>query len=356
MSPSSYGRSVNVDWLPEELYPVAMRLARADELAYALAEAALSWSGGDDDEGALDLTQFERTVGKMSLEVTAIRPVPPMAGLLFSEAIHHLRAAVDNVVFYLVTKERNEPLTPRQEKQVAMLIYDDPDKYALKVKGLVKAGLDEFDPGAVLGKRIAILQPFADEATVTSLGPKLATLLGRVDLEGEKPLSLLQGYSNWDKHRMIRAALTTALTQNDHDPSLRNGGMRVLEVGTVLATVPEGEPVETSVSPALQMLRPDGKTWVALGPELDGIAAHVADVVIPILLKGLALPGALPAQVDLSDNGESMANRLAQGTAVRAHERVRPLMNEAFWKAETRPLKFPPIVRHDELDQASSPE
>jgi hypothetical protein len=138
-------------------------------------------------------------------------------------------------------------------------------------------------------------------------------MMGGASLKGEKPLSLLQGYSNSDKHRMIRPALTSALTQNDHDSSLRDRGTQVVELGTVLDTVPYGVLSHGSVSPALQMLRPDGQSWVALGPELDGIATHVADMVVPILLKGLALPGALPAHVDLTDNGESMAARLSRG-------------------------------------------
>lgn len=78
---------------------MAMRLARADELAYELAEAALAWSRGPDDTGAQAIRQVERTPGFYDVEVTSIRPVPPIAAMLFSEAVHHLRSAIDNVVF-----------------------------------------------------------------------------------------------------------------------------------------------------------------------------------------------------------------------------------------------------------------
>jgi hypothetical protein len=54
------------------------------------------------------------------------------------------------VVFYLVTNGRAEPLTPKQEQQVGMLVYSESDKYAAKVKGLVKAGLGEFDQSQTL--------------------------------------------------------------------------------------------------------------------------------------------------------------------------------------------------------------
>ncbi|WP_445165802.1 hypothetical protein ACTXG7_18150 [Mycolicibacterium sp. Dal123E01] len=33
-----------LDWLPDELAPVALRLARADELQYELAQLCLEWS------------------------------------------------------------------------------------------------------------------------------------------------------------------------------------------------------------------------------------------------------------------------------------------------------------------------
>ena len=33
-----------LDWLPEELYPAAFRIARADECAFELAKLAAQWS------------------------------------------------------------------------------------------------------------------------------------------------------------------------------------------------------------------------------------------------------------------------------------------------------------------------
>ncbi len=79
-----------MDWLPPELHPVALRLARADQLTYELSLVLLSWSRGD-GEGAVKLRQVERTSGLYDVEVADIRQVPPIAAMLFSEAIGHLR-------------------------------------------------------------------------------------------------------------------------------------------------------------------------------------------------------------------------------------------------------------------------
>ncbi|MCW2803566.1 MAG: hypothetical protein QOF52_2971 [Propionibacteriaceae bacterium] len=48
--------SDSLDWLPADLYPVAVRTARADECAYAMGELAALWSF----ERPLDLEQVRR--------------------------------------------------------------------------------------------------------------------------------------------------------------------------------------------------------------------------------------------------------------------------------------------------------
>jgi hypothetical protein len=121
-----------VDWLPEKVHPAIMRLARADQAAFELAEVALAWSRGPDDKGALTLRQVERKPGYLDVEVATIRTVPPIAAMLFSEAVHHLRAAIDNVVFHMVEMDHGQPLTPAQTRAVSMLIYEDPKNSTAK--------------------------------------------------------------------------------------------------------------------------------------------------------------------------------------------------------------------------------
>ena len=335
-----------VDWLPEELHPVAMRLARADQLAFELAEVALAWSRGPDDAGALSLRQVERKPGYLDVEIATIRPVPPIASMLFSEAVHHLRAAIDNVVFYMVAQDRKEPLTREQARAVSMLIYEQPEKFEGKVKSLIRRqGLPEFDPAATLGKRIASLQPFNDEAMVPAIPPALAFMMGSPEPAVAHPLVLLRDYSNEDKHRTIRLAAGRSLVQRPDDWERSVGlGMRHVEVGTVIEQVQKGVFTGVEVSPALHVQRPDDGVWVSPGPELDALARHVSDIVIPTLVTGMALPDALPAEVDLRDTGESLVNRLVSGGSTRAHDRARELSLKAYFEAMEQDVKFPPIT------------
>ena len=64
--------------------------------------------------------------------------MPPIAAMLFSEAVHHLRSVIDKVVFYMVEKDRKKPLSPEQARAVSMLIYEQPEKFEGKVKRLVR--------------------------------------------------------------------------------------------------------------------------------------------------------------------------------------------------------------------------
>lgn len=334
-------------WLPAELHAVAMRLARADSLAYDLAKVALDWSRGPGDDGALQIRQVERVPGQYDVEVASIREVPPVASMLFSEAIHHLRSAVDNVVFELAEKGHGQALTGAQERSVTMLIYDSRTAYERKVARLTGQGLKMFGFQEQLGSRIASLQPFNNDAAVPSLSPQLAAIM-QVESIAAHPLSLLRDYSNLDKHRAVRLAAARLLVQrNDDWRRSVSHGMREINVGTVLEVVTKGVFTPIDVSAALHVQRADG-TWVGFGPELDGIARHISDVVIPTLVTGLALPAGLPVDIDLSDDGRTLVERAETAGIRRAHERVQDLMRQALVEAQRREMRWAPTVEVDE--------
>jgi hypothetical protein len=337
-------------WLPEALYPVAMRLARADAAAEELSRLALAWSRGPRDAGAITLRQVERTPGTYDVEIASIRPIPPLAAMLFSEAVHHLRSAVDNTVFYVAEKESGEPFTREQARIISMLVYDQPEKYRRAIQRLAtgKNAIPAFGSDSTLGRRMASLQPFNDDAVLPSMSPLLASMMG-VEVVNVHPLGLLRDYSNEDKHRAIRvgAAGVRVQTLDDSWRESISRGMRHVEVGTVVEQVTKGVLTGVEISPALQVQRPDGKTWVAYGPELDGMARHVANIVIPILVTGMALPDAIPAHIELNDNGRTLAERLHHGGNVRAHERVRGVMAAALAEANEQAWKVAPVSVED---------
>lgn len=269
--------------------------------------------------------------------------------MLFSEAVHHLRSAVDNAVFYVAEQEHGQPFTPEQARTVAMLIHDQPEKFDNAIQRLStgRNAIPAFGPDTTLGKRMASVQPFNDDAVLPSISPLIASIMG-VEVVNVHPLALLRDYSNEDKHRAIRVGAASAMVQTLDDGWSESigKGMRHVEVGMVVEQVAKGVLTGMEISPALQVQRPDN-TWVAYGPELDGNARHVADIVIPNLVTGRALPDTIPVHVELNDNGKTLAERLQNGGKMRAHERVRGVMTAALAQANEQDWKFAPVSDED---------
>lgn len=333
-------------WLNEQERTAVMRLGRADQLAQLFGEVALAWSRGADDAGPLGHQQVERVPGLLDFEVASIRPVPPIASMYFSEAISHLRAAVDNVLFGLIEADHGAPFTESQARSVALPIYGDSEKFDVKVARLVKSGLTSFGPGTALGQRVASLQPFNDTTfQIPAVSPALALLTGRErELGEEHPLLLLQAYSNEDKHRTIRVAAAGALYQEEQLWPPPEVSMKPVAVGDVLGQAIKGTPKMVSISAALLVQRPTSGTWVPPGPELDGLTAYVSDILLPTLIKGMALPGALPGHIDLGDNGQTLVERLTNGGPDRALTRSALRSRAAYFDAMQAEVRFAPIV------------
>lgn len=93
--------AAETSWIPPELEMTILRLARADEATFVLGQLSLEWSRSG-REGPIDLYQVEEQPGELSLRVAGVRSIPPAISMLFSEAIHHLRACLDNTVFVMV--------------------------------------------------------------------------------------------------------------------------------------------------------------------------------------------------------------------------------------------------------------
>ena len=340
----------SLDWLPPDLYPIAMRIARADECAYAMGELAALWSL----EGPLDLVQT-RHGDRFSTRIRTIRPIPPRITLLFSEAVNHLRAALDNAIWYLVEQSQG-PATGRAATQVALPIHDDQEKFDAWQRGRVGAGLTAFDSTTALGQRIHALQPFIDQASgIPSTVPLLAAFMG-VQVEVAHPLTLLQGYSNSDKHRAIRVAVPRTRGGSVDQPSDGSDRSFVeLQVGDVVAEGTWGQPVVVEQTTAVQIQRPDPyAALVAPANEISKLTTYVAHTAIPHLVTGGSLPESLPMKVDLDDSGVGALERLTAGDRQAAQERLRPLMTAKYLEAEARPVQFPTTVE-DQAPDVTNP-
>jgi hypothetical protein len=327
-------------WLPEELEPVALRLARVDECVFMIGVLVSEWSM----EGPLDIQQVRRG-DEVDIVLRGIRSIPPLVSLLFSEAINHLRAAIDNTVWYLVEREHG-PLKGPRAHLVAMPILTREQALDDWVKKCEKAGLTVLGPNAVLGKRVRSLQSFADSATsIPSKNPLLAHLLGE-EVEDAHPLLLLQAYSNADKHRAIRVAVARTTSSRHDEPFMaQDRSFKELRVGDVLARTTWGNPVMFDSSTAAVVERPE--PFIApVSPvkELSHLHRYVSQVAIPILVTGLELPHSLPPSVDLGDNDRSARERLCDGSWDDADARLAPIIAERFSEAMNRDARFPDVV------------
>lgn len=110
-------------WLPDDLLSVAYRLAAADMYAYEIFELISAWSYNH----PIRMQNYWRDKQAKTYEarVVAVRPVPPLVMVHFSDGIHQVRAALDNVVWHLAN-QANGPLSARQAHLISMPIHTDP--------------------------------------------------------------------------------------------------------------------------------------------------------------------------------------------------------------------------------------
>ena len=285
------------DWLPHELAYVALRLARADELQEHLGRACLNWS-----MNALELKQIRRPDGLLDVVVDHVRPIPPIVELLFSEIVNHLRSAIDNVVYYMVENSRGRPLPDGTANLVTMPIV--PSAEALKKWSERRCGrVPELSDGTELYRRIESQQPYRSLAVVTAISAKFEQFerfTGPIELHGEHPLTLLQRYSNTDKHRAVRVAVGRTL-EGQNQPVARRvePGMnfRPLKPGDLLAEGLDPRPQAVDLQTAVFVQRPAADVWVSPPKELGQIHGYVSEVLIPSLLTGGPTSPALPRQI-----------------------------------------------------------
>lgn len=280
----------------------------------------VAWTGPGN---AFEFEQVRNSKGLLDAVVSRVRPTPPAMQMVISEAVNHLRAAIDNVVFYLVEQARGGALPPEQAHLVAMPIQKSAGGLANWVSRRVKH-VPELGTGTILHTRIESLQPYRSLAVVTAVSVQLAALMGLTELHGVHPLLLLQGYSNEDKHRTIRpVGFRSVVTRNDKSFFGQNRQMRPIAVGDVLsADVQQGQPVMLETQTAIHIQRPDSQVWVGPGAELAQIHNFVADVVIPTLVTGAPVTSPLPRRVDLSDSAATVEERIRAGSAESAADRA----------------------------------
>ena len=312
----------DLSWLPEPLHHVALRVARADELCYSLAQENFAFSYS----GPVEL--IERvSEGHCRMVVQAVKPVPPRIALLFSEAVSHLRAAIDNTLFHLAAAGHDGTLDPDKERAVYFPITQDAGKFTRWRKSMRQAGLPQLGEENALSERIRSLQPFADaDRSIPHTDEAIAEVQG-TEVHRVHPLLLLQDYSNTDKHRMLRVSVHKGVAEID-----RMNGAAVerawvdLGVGDQLSTTPVGQYMELSVSTFAALQRPATQVHVGPAAELNELISYVAHHLVPVLVTGQPRAQGLPLRMDLSAPGLTVAERIAGAGYESAQQRIQPVV------------------------------
>ncbi|MEV4901631.1 hypothetical protein AB0K08_09865 [Citricoccus sp. NPDC055426] len=338
----------NFSWLPQELESVALRLARADECSFDIGAVASKWSS----DGPLGFEQVRRG-DEVQTFLKSVKPVPPVVALLFSEAVNHLRAAIDNVIWYLVEREHGQ-LSGFKATLVNMPIHESLEAFDKWTKRRVKEEITVFGPDAPLGRRLRILQPYVDlQSDVPSMSETLAAIVGH-KVEYAQPLRLLQAYSNEDKHRAIRVAAARTFSSTDRIPlAEQNLYHQELKVGDPMGPpAPWGQVSILETNTALMIERPAPfAAWVNPVNDLSAMRRHVSQVVVPVLLTGLQMPNGLPPQIDLGDSGLSNRERLTAASWDDAHTRLMSVVWERYHEAMSRGVQFTPVVECTDADE-----
>lgn len=330
-------------WLPEQLEPAVARLARVDDCIFEMGDLSGQWS-----LAALEVKQVRRNDGRFRALVSAVRPIPPLISLLFSEAINHLRAVLDNVVWHLVS-EQSAALDDKAAKAVAMPIHEDPERFTAWAKEIRRRVPVLGEDTSTTYLRIKELQPFADSARVPSLGPLLA-MLTDVMSEDVHPLLLLQAYSNADKHRAITMTVGRAMLTTSGTPFLaQDRSLRGVGVGTVLGEGSWGTPLAFESSAAVVVERP--APWsAAVSPttEAQHLCDWVAQRALPLLITGSAdVTTAVPVAISLEDDGRTLHDRIAAPDRPGARDRLAASSAERYAHAMSQPPSFPEVVSEE---------
>lgn len=210
-------------WLPVAIEHVAFRLARADECAFKIGDIATKWSA----EGPLEFVQV-REGDQVQMFLKSLRAVPPEVSLLFSEAVNHLRASIDNVIWHLIEREHGD-LHGHAATLVNMPILESQEKLDNWTRKRLREKITAFGADTELGQRLRRLQPFVDlQSRVPSMGEGLAAITGQ-EIESAHPLRLLQAYSNADKHRSISSCVAENVRFHR---CVTNGNAKSLPSGT----------------------------------------------------------------------------------------------------------------------------
>lgn len=257
------------DWLPPHQQHLQFTLAHVDEVIDRMGDILFEYLRSD----PFELSNRSRD-GRSEVLIVGIRPLPEVVPRLAVDALNQLRSAVEHALFAEVEHEEQRPLEAAEAQAIEMPIKVDRSGLAEWHLHKRRRTLPTLHADGKLGRRIRQLQP--SEAA----DPQV------------HPLKLLAEHSNLAKHRMPAvAAVRIGMVNPDFrvlglELNSRYEDERPVQVGDVLASVPEGVIVPLDIWPKVAIRRPHLGTWEVVVRELGSIETWVREEALPTIIVG----------------------------------------------------------------------
>lgn len=329
--------------IPPELETIALRLAHVDSLIEQMIDLSVAWS-----KSSPVTLELHRTADTDRAIVTRIRTTPPAIVLLFSDAIHQLRACLDNAVWHLVAAAGTRPSGPTATR-VSFPVCEDEKRWREWSKSIERTGIAALAPGGKVSKRIHSLQPFVDTVSVVPERdvPILDALSGSTP-ESAHALLLLQRYSNLDKHRALTVTATHGhQSRGDIPLSRQRDQIKEIRVGSVVASFPARSLVPLEANHGFAVKRPE--PWVGtpqIISELRRLYDYTRDVALPFLISGLFTPSPFPASINLGDSPTPVTQRISEGSWDTADKRFKRNLSRMISESLSQVPDVPKLVEH----------
>lgn len=294
-----------VHWLPPHQEHLLYTLAHVDAVLDRVSSVIFEYVTGDVFGFANEVRD-----GVDHLTLASIAPIPEAVPRLTADAINQMRSAIEHALFAEVEFQMGRPLNSDEAQMVEMPAKRDNDNLLLWMRHKRRRTLTVLHEDSVLGKRIALLQPYH-----------------QVDQETH-PLRILIEHSNFSKHRMPAVA---AARVGQVIPEQKADGFtsrpayeddEVVAVGDVLSSVPLGNPVRVSIWPQLTVRRPHTGSWEVIIHELRELEEWTRTVAIPVIILGTTQCTPIHPYLDISVGHDSFETSMARAKPESAVERA----------------------------------
>ncbi len=172
--------------------PWVVKFARADELLHLLEVEVEEYLARGAASLVVERVATDPTLWELRLR---LRRQPPWRwSAIAGDVLHNVRSALDSLIYALLVERSSQPLTDRQRKVAQLPITQDEASFR-KYDWHAGSADDE------LVAAVAALQPWHDIRGLGFSANEVADVLPKY------PLSLLQRWSNIDKHRTLHTAV-----------------------------------------------------------------------------------------------------------------------------------------------------